>query len=117
MAVATKSRRRITVCDRRYVWYVAEDDEGAGMVLHVISDDKQFIAKYQLGQPTGDEYIVILGPLFAGASTGGPWRRFLCPRFGASAVTPRNVRELIDWCLDERLKRQGIEWQSHPIRV
>ena len=117
MAVATKSRRKVTVGDRRYVWHVAEGDEGAGMVLHVISDDKQFIAKYQLDQPRGGEYIVILGPLFAGASTGGPWRRFLCPGFGTSAVTPRNVRELIEWCLDERLNRQEIEWQSHPIRL
>jgi hypothetical protein len=117
MAVATKNRRKITVGDRRYVWYVAEDDEAAGKVLQVISEDKQFIVKYQLDQPRGDEYIVILGRLFAGASTGGPWRRFLCPRFGASTVTSRNVRQLIEWCLDERLKRQEIEWRSQPIRL
>jgi hypothetical protein len=48
MAVATKNRRKITVGDRRYVWYVAEDDEAAGKVLQVISEDKQFIVKYQL---------------------------------------------------------------------
>ncbi|HVR96636.1 MAG TPA: hypothetical protein VMW27_08485 [Thermoanaerobaculia bacterium] len=117
MAVASKNRRKLTVNDRRFLWYVAEDDEGAGMVLQVLSSDKQFITKYQLDQPEGDEYLVVLGRLFAGASTGGSWRRFRCPRFAGESVTPRDVRNLIDWCLDESLTRQEIDWRSHPIRL
>ena len=88
------------------------------MVLQVISTDKQFIAKYQIDQPRGEEYVVILGRRFGGAKTGGPWRRFLCPRFTANTtVTPRCVRQLIEWCLDEQVKRQEIDWRSHPIRL
>ena len=87
------------------------------MVLHVISADKQFIAKYQIGQPEGESYIVILGLRFAGAKTGGPWRRFLCPRFVGGAVTPQSVRDLIEWCLDESLTRQKIDWSSHPLSL
>ena len=109
MAVATKRRRKITVADRRYIWFVCEDDEG--MVLHVVSADKKFIAQYQLVQPKGVEYIVILGRRFAGAKTGGPWKRFRCPRFATPAVTPGAVRQLIEWCLDENLKRQEVDWR------
>jgi hypothetical protein len=85
------------------------------MVLQVMSTDKHFIVKYQIDQPRGSEYIVILGRGFGGAKTGGTWRRFLCPRFAADSVTPRCVRQLIEWCLDEHLTRQETDWQSHPI--
>jgi len=87
------------------------------MVLQVISTDKQFIAKYQIGQPKGEDYVVILGRRFAGAKTGGPWRRFLCPQFVTRTVTPQSVRQLIEWCLDERLTRQEIDWRSHSLRL
>ena len=58
------------------------------MVLQAISADKQFIAKYQIDQPRGEEYVVILGRRFGGAKTGGLWRRFLCPRFAAKFFAP-----------------------------
>lgn len=116
MGIATKSRRKITVKDQKYLWYVAEDYEAAGAVtLYVISTDKHFIIKYQIGQPKGEEYIVILGRRFAGAKTGGPWRRFLCPRFADKAVTPQSVRQLIEWCLDESLARQEIDWRGQLV--
>ena len=117
MAAASKNRRKITVGDMQYLWYVAEDDEGAGMVLQVISTDKQFVAKYQIGQPQGEDYIVILGRRFAGAKTGGPWRRFLCPCFATHTVTPRAVRQLIEWCLDESVARQEIDWRSRSLSL
>jgi len=117
MGVATKSRRKIQVGDKRYIWYVAEDDGPGGMVLHVISTDKHFRVKYQLNQPKGDEYVVVLGRIFAGASTGGSWKRFLCPRFASSAVTPRSVRALIEWCLNEGMERHEVDWRSQAIRI
>jgi hypothetical protein len=117
MGVATKRRRKITVKGHRYLWYVTEDDEGAGMVMHVISTDKQFIAKYQIGQPKAEDYIGILGRRFAGAKTGGPWRRFRCPQFVARTATPQAVRQLVEWCLDERLARREIDWRSHSLAL
>ena len=117
MAIASKRRRRITVNREQYLWYVAEDEEGAAMVLQVISTDKRFIAKYQIGQPMDRSYIVILGKRFAGAKTGGPWRRFLCPQFVLDAVTPQSVRKLIEWCLDESLTRREICWHSRPLSL
>lgn len=65
MGVAAKKRRKITVKGCQYLWYVAEDDEGAGMVLHVLSTDKHFITKYQLHQHGGEDYIVVLGRRYA----------------------------------------------------
>jgi hypothetical protein len=117
MGAATKRRRKITVEGHQYLWYVAEDDDGAGMVLHVISTDKQFIAKYQMGQAKGEDYIVILGRRFAGAKTGGLWRRFLCPQFVGRAVTPQAVRQLIEWCVNERLARREKGWRSHSLAL
>ena len=114
MGVATKRRRKIIVGDRQYIWYVCEDEGAAGLILNVISNDKQFIAKYQLDQPEGQEYVVILGRLFAGAVTGRCWKRFFCPRFAEHSVASKNVRELIEWCLDESLERHPAEWRRSP---
>lgn len=115
MGVATKGRRRITVGDRQYLWYVAHNDDGPGMVLHVISPDKRFNVKYEIDQPAGEEYIAIRGRRFVGAETGSCVRRFLCPPFATDAATPRAVRRLIEWCLDEHLTRQ--ETDSRPFRL
>ena len=116
MAVSTKGRRKITVGGRPYVWFVSDNDE-AWWVLTVISSDKKFLAKYALHQNEGEEYAVILGKQFAGAETGGSWRRFLCPRFATEAVTPGDVRRLIEWCLDERLPRQEIDWKRGNLMI
>lgn len=89
MGVATKGRRKITVKNHQYRWQVAENDDGPGMVLQVVSTDKHFIAEYLIDQPEEQEYIVIRGRRFAGAKTGGRSRRFLCPRFAAHAATIR----------------------------
>ena len=117
MGVATKNRRKITLNDRQYVWHVAEDRDGKGLVLHITSTNKQFIAMHLLNQSEGKDYIVILGRRFAGAITGGNWRRFLCPHFAADSVTPRGVRQLIEWCLDEQVARQEIDLRSHAFRL
>ncbi|MGV3658650.1 MAG: hypothetical protein ACO1TE_00645 [Prosthecobacter sp.] len=114
MGVAAKHRRKITVGDERYLWYVAEED-AAGMVLNVISADKRLMVKFQLDQPVGEEYIVILGRRFAGAQTGSGWSRFRCPRFAELAITPQIVRDLVDWCLDGTLPREVAEWRSWPV--
>jgi len=115
MSVATKYRRKITVGSQRYVWYVALNRDGPGMLLYVVSEDKLFITTYDLDQPEDRNHIVVLGPRFAGAKTGGPWRRFLCPRFAGQTVTPRNVRDLIEWCLNEELPRLEVDWRGIPL--
>lgn len=102
MAVATKNRRKLRHRERDFVWFVASDRDSNNLVLHVVSADKRFIAHYFLGQSSDKSLIIILGPEFVGATTGGNWTRFRCPRFDEDAIaTPSTVVKLIDWCLCE----------------
>lgn len=99
MGVRTKGRRKLDIDGRRYVWWVQEDRDGAGPVLHVVSEDKRLIVMYALWQPVGEDYVVVLGSEFAGAETGGCWERFRSPSWiERGAVSPRTVRGLIEWC-------------------
>jgi hypothetical protein len=99
MGVRTKGRRKLDIDGRLYVWWIHEDPDGAGPVLHVVSKDKKLIVMYALCQPKGEDYVVVLGSEFAGAETGGVWRRFRSPSWVEDgAVSPRTVRDLIKWC-------------------
>lgn len=116
MSVKKKNRRKLKFQDRNFLWYVAEHPDGANMILHVLSDDKQFIVMYSLEQPVGEEYIVILGPDFEGAQTGGCWERFICPRFDTdNVVTPKDVRKLIEWCQNPDIKRETYHFVGYPL--
>ncbi len=115
MAISSKGKRKITVGGRIYFWFVSEykADWPPG-VLTVMSPDKEFHAQFPLSfmestLPDEKVYIVIIGQLFAGAETGGVWKRFTCPRFAGGTVTPTNVRRVIEWCLDEGLERQEVD--------
>jgi hypothetical protein len=101
MGVATKYRRKLIVDGRSYIWYVKEDDDSPASVLYVLSDDKKFIVQFHLGQPDQTRHLTVLGRDFKRVTvTGGCWRRFRCPEWSSEngAVTPNNVRSLIEWC-------------------
>ena len=101
MSVRTKKRRKLTIDDRLYVWYVIDDRDVPNYVLHVLSDDKKFIIHYHLQQPDDTRHLIVIGPDFRRvAGTGGVWRRFRCPEWDTEngVITPRTVRNLIDWC-------------------
>ena len=46
MSVNKKRKRKIIVDEKVYWWFVVE--EGYGVIAHIISDDKAFIAEYRL---------------------------------------------------------------------
>ena len=117
MAVSTRGRRQITVDGRRYVWYVTEDFEAAGMMaLNVISHDKKFIVRYYLAEPTTSRHLVVIGQEFAGKPRGASWKRFRCPQFGtATVVTPSHVRALIEWCDTDGPTAMEVDWQGHAL--
>ena len=110
MGVRTKGRRKIVVDGQEYVWYVAENYDGPGNVLHLASHDKKLAVMYPIYDEIKQQYIVILGERFAGAETGGTWKRFVCPEFDSEGiVTPKHVRELILWCMDPEEERGRVE--------
>jgi hypothetical protein len=112
MAIATKNRRKLTIGEQVFVWYICDDYDSADMVLHVVSQDKKFIVNYHLGQPSDTRHLIVLGKEFRGLSkVGAGWIRVLCPEWEKdSIVTPAGVRGLIQWCLTEKNNLMRIDW-------
>jgi hypothetical protein len=116
MGVRKKGRRKLKVGDRLFVWYVADDLESGGMVLHVISEDKGFIARYDLLQPESRRYLTILGKEFGRVHTGNCWRRFRCPAFESDdVITPSSVRTLIDWSQLANASAIEVDYHGLPL--
>jgi hypothetical protein len=113
MGVRKTNRRKLVIDDRLFVWYAAEDSDGPGLILHVISDDKRFIVRYHVAQ-SGTSFLIVLGPEFGGVTnTGGCWRRFECPKWeDGDAITPSCVRRLIDWCLLPNKEVVEVDWRG-----
>lgn len=118
MGVAKKGKRKLTVDGRRYLWYIAQDLDAAGMVaLNVLSNDKRFIVRYYLAEPVATRHVVVIGAEFAGHTRTGPgWKRYRCPQFGtSSAVIPADVRSLIMWCHAETSDRHEVDWRGQVV--
>jgi hypothetical protein len=118
MGIRTKYRRKIIFGGRCFAWYIKEDDDLPNLVLHVLSEDKQFIVQYQLAQAPENLYITVLGKEFYGAmGTGGVWRRFRCPRWDNEngMVTPGTVRKLLEWCLTESDDIVEVDYLGFPV--
>ena len=118
MSISTKNRRKLIFGEREFVWYVKEDSDSADMVLHVASRDKQFIVLYHLRQPSETRFLTVLGKRFSGLpDAGGVWIRVLCPEFETNfIVTPRNVRDLIEWCLSDKRELVRVDWLGRPLK-
>ena len=43
MGVRKKGRRKITVDDKVYIWYVSPDDESDYYLLNIVSEDKSYV--------------------------------------------------------------------------
>lgn len=107
--VRKKGRRKITVLDRNYVWYVlsgendrdywervSSNDWGTPF-LHIISEDKRLILTIPLNAPT--PYVVSKGREFQGKPTSGCWERCILPFDIPESITPRFVSEVIEWAV------------------
>jgi hypothetical protein len=115
MAVRKKGRRKLTVGDRRFVWYVGLGRDAPVDVLLVISEDKHLIVWYQLGR--ADPTLLVKGRDFAGVpyADGCP-RRFECPRWETGgAITPAAVRRLVDWCYSPTKVVVEVDWRGKRI--
>lgn len=117
MSVSKKGRRTVTVNDNRYVWYVAEDRDSPDNVLHIISDDKQLIVHFHLGQRENDAHVIVIGKKFGGvADVGHGWRRFRCPKWDAGgAITPGVVTSFVKWCLSETKDVVEVDCYGRPV--
>jgi hypothetical protein len=117
MAVATKRRRKIRLKEREFVWYISPDEDSSNDVLHISSQDKRFIIKFHLGQPTNLAFLIVLGREFAGAEgTGGVWRRFRCQKWDEqNSITPATIKRIVEWGLSDESIRLEVDYHGEPI--
>jgi hypothetical protein len=118
MAIARKNGRPIHVDGREFLWWVYEDvEEAAAMTLAVASADKAFLVRYQLHQPDESRQLSVLGREFPGLPDAREaWARVRCPTFASGeAVTPSDVRALIDWCLHTERELVRVDWTGREV--
>lgn len=118
MGIAKKGKRKLHHHGVEYFWWVGDDFEGyTGHQLEVTvaTDDKNFLVKYYIDQQE-NYFVTVLGSNFPAAKTGGTWKRFSSPKFGATNIfTPKNITDLIDWCLDSTKILVEVDYRGTPL--
>ena len=115
MGISKKHRRKILVNGRNFFWYVREEEEPPWVghrVLHIISEDKNFIIAYSLNQSDSKRHLIVMGKEFPDLSEASyGYRRVRCPQWEKdSAITPESVRRLIEWCLYTHREWVRVNW-------
>lgn len=104
MALSPKNKRKISVGDVPYLWWVRPDEdamhtETRGVSLHVAPADGTFLVRFPLGQPDSSTHIVVEKGAIRGLKARGTYGRYRCPEFSpGEAVRPADVGALIEWC-------------------
>ena len=106
MAISKKGKRKLTVKNREFYWYMKLTDDWMYSYntpqLHVLSNDKKFLISYQPGQQNENPFLIIKGKEFMGLKdAGGSWIRVKTPKWNDEQITPGFVATLIDWCYSE----------------
>jgi hypothetical protein len=97
MAARTRWRRKLTVGDLDFLWYVAEDRDGMGRVLHLFTPDKGWALQYWLARSRGYPSASVLVASVRGV------RHFVqpAPHWPACDVaTPGFVRQVAEWFIE-----------------
>ena len=95
MGVRKTGRRKITVDDNRYIWYVSPDDESDYDLLNIVSEDKSYVLTCPL--KTEIPYLISKGRLFQNEKTDGKWNRYELPFDIPDVITPAFVAKVILW--------------------
>ena len=95
MGVRKTGRRKITVDDNRYIWYVSPDDESDYDLLNIVSEDKSYVLTCPL--KTVIPYLISKGRLFQNEKTDGKWNRYELPFDIPDVITPAFVAKVILW--------------------
>lgn len=114
MGVMKKGRRKITVSDKSYVWYVVSDHDSPYHILNIISDDKALIISCPLKTET--TYIISKGNMFQNKKTDGNWKRYLLPFDVPEIITPKFVSDIIFWAVQND-KAKETSWNGNDVPV
>lgn len=112
MAISKRNRRTIKYKGKSFLWWVDEEFDGLGNMLsvNVASEDKKFLIKYfAIQKNTSESYLSVTGEYFPGLERKtGTLVKLSCPDFSEffidKAVTPRTIREILDWCFRAKIE-------------
>ena len=115
MGVRKKGRRKITVDDKVYIWYVSPDDESDYYLLNIVSEDKSYVLTCPL--KTEVSYLISKGKLFKNEKTDGTWNRYELPFDIPEIITPVFVTKVISWATQkgEAIYLKRKEDHSFPV--
>ncbi|MBR1824735.1 MAG: hypothetical protein IJ779_10970 [Ruminococcus sp.] len=115
MAVRKKGRRKITVDENEYIWYVSQDDESPYYLLSIVSENKDYVLTCPL--KTEIPYLISKGKLFKTEKSDGTWHRYELPFDIPEIITPLFVAKVILWATQKGeavlLKRK--DGHSFPV--
>lgn len=114
MAVRIKSRRKIIVENKLYVWYVDLDDESSYYLCNIVSEDKSLIVSCPIKTETS--YIISKGTTFQNLKTDGNWNRYLLPFRIPEIITPKFVSKVILWAIQNKNAIE-IKWNGKDIPI
>lgn len=114
MGVAKKGRRKITVANKSYIWYIALDSDTPYHVLNIVSFDKTLIISCPINTKTA--YIISKGNIFQNKKTNGKWNRYLLPFYVPEIITPRFVSDII-FMATQSEKAKEIKWNGTDVPI
>ena len=114
MGVAKKGRRKITVSDKNYLWYIELDNDTPYYLLNIVSLDKALIISCPLNTKTA--YIISKGNMFQNKKTNGNWNRYLLPFNVPETITPKFVSDIISWATQSE-KAKETKWDGNDVPV
>lgn len=115
MGIAKKGRRKITVSDKRYVWYVELDNDSPFHILNIVSEDKALIISCPLKTET--QYIISKGNMFQNKRTDGIWHRYLLPFNVPDIITPKFVSDVILLATQSEKNNKETKWNEKDVPV
>lgn len=114
MGVAKKGRRKITVSDKRYIWYIELNYDSPYHILNIISEDKTLIISSPL--ETESPYIISKGKIFQDKRSNGVWNRYLLPFSVPEIITSKFVSDVIFWATQSE-KATEIKWNEKNVPI
>lgn len=129
MGVRKKGRRKLNYNGRLFIWYfkeeewyLVENEEGLFAyepLLHIISEDKKFIVTYRINQIKSEcPYITSKGSEFSGTNNSlGCRQRLRTPNWNYEFITPKIVREIIEWCLNPKENLVFVDYFGREIKT
>jgi len=103
MGARKKWRRKLTVREQQFLWYVSEDPDGMGRVLHLFTPDKSLVVKYWLecmrAYPGNSPLVVSERGVRQIIKEAPNWAR-------RDVATPWFVAEVAEWLLQWQHNRE-----------